>query len=152
MTADDTLASGFDGACFCGDVTYQVVGPAMFAYHCHCSDCRRINGTAFHTGIAVKRDVFRHSTGALSAFVTKADSGNTITRWACPRCATSLWSVTTADETMMSIKAGTVTSIPHDQIHPKLQIFYQSRVPWANAPSDLITYSHGMRGQTPITP
>lgn len=146
----DALAKGFSGGCFCGAVTYRVTGAPRFAYHCHCTDCRRINGTAFHTGIAVDRALFAITAGAPSPYATEADSGHTITRWSCATCATQLWSATTADETLVSVKAGSVTSVPHDAIRPTLQIFAQSRVPWADVPDALITYARGMRGETPI--
>ena len=36
-----------EGSCLCGVVTYQVQEPLSRLTHCHCSMCRKINGTPF---------------------------------------------------------------------------------------------------------
>lgn len=144
------LDNGFEAGCFCGAVKLSIKGPPRFVYHCHCTDCRRINGTAFHTGVAVDTSDFEVVEGTPATFVCQADSGNTITRFHCAACGTNLYSVTTADESITSVKAGAVTSIPHEEIVPTMQIFWQSRVHWADAPKSLVTYEQGIRGKTPL--
>ncbi|PFH49047.1 hypothetical protein AMATHDRAFT_148547 [Amanita thiersii Skay4041] len=38
------------GGCFCGAVTYQVVGKPLRSAYCHCTLCQRLNSCAFiHT-------------------------------------------------------------------------------------------------------
>ena len=146
------MEQGVSGGCFCGKIKFVATSAPRFAYHCHCSDCRRINGTAFHTGVVVNSADFRVTQGEPATFVCQADSGHTITRWHCADCGTQLFSVTTADPTITSLKAGALTSVPHEDIEPTLQIFWESRVHWADAPKSLKTYAAGMRGQTPLTP
>lgn len=153
MTADpsnDALTDGFEGGCFCGAIHYRVHVAPRFTYLCHCSDCRRINGSALHAGIAVDASGFEITAGTPHDFATTADSGHTITRYACARCGTQLWSITTADMSMVSLKAGSVTSVAHEDIRPTLQIFWDSRVPWVEVPGNLTTYARGLRGATPI--
>lgn len=144
------LADGFSGGCFCGAVLYRVTAAPRFAYVCHCTDCRRINGSAFHIGLAVDREAFVLERGAPSAFVATADSGHTITRYACPVCASQLWSHTSADASMVSVKAGSVTSAPAQAIRPTLEIFADSRVPWAQVPHDCVIYARSPRNAPPI--
>lgn len=148
----EDLQSGFEGGCFCGAIRYRVSAAPYFVYLCHCSDCRRINGSAFHTGIAVPLASLDVTSGTPDTFETTADSGNTITRYHCAHCATQLWSITTADNTLVSVKAGSVTSVPADAIRPMMQIFWDSRVAWAPVEANITTYARGLRGATPIRP
>jgi len=148
----DPMSAGFSGGCFCGRIAYRVGAAPIFVYLCHCSDCRRINGSAFHTGIAVRRDDFTTAAGEPASFATSADSGHTITRHFCRECSTQLWSLTTADLSVLSVKAGSVVSVPAGSITPRLQIFHDSRVPWAEPPRNILTYRRGMRGAEPVAP
>lgn len=146
------FAAGFSGSCLCGAVAFRSAGPPLFVYVCHCTDCRRINGTAFHTGLVAKADDFAFTAGDPERHMARADSGNTITRWFCRGCGTALGSISTGDETIVSVKAGAVTSVPAEAIVPTLQIFYESRVPWARLPDRLVTYARGRRDGPPIVP
>ncbi|MEM9224270.1 MAG: GFA family protein [Pseudomonadota bacterium] len=149
---DPAIAQGFAGACFCGRISYAVQGVPLFAYLCHCTDCRRINGTAFHTGIVARADDLSLRGQEPGSFACMADSGNSISRFHCNHCGSQLYSQTMAEPAIVSLKAGSVTSAPQDLIRPVLQIFFRSRVPWVPAPVDILTYATGMRGQTPIHP
>ncbi|MEO1103101.1 MAG: GFA family protein, partial [Pseudomonadota bacterium] len=99
---------------------------------------------------AARQAQFAVTEGDPTTFLTRADSGNTITRWHCNACGSQLYSTTSADTFLMSIKAGSVTSVPHAAIRPVVQIFTSSKVAWADAPADLITYARGMRGEAPL--
>lgn len=142
--------AGFSGRCFCGGVRYESAAAPEFAYYCHCTDCRRVNGTAFHTGLVVPRTAFRVTAGAAAKHDATADSGHTISRFFCPACGAQLWSQTTADERILSVKAGSVDG--DLAIDPTIEIWMQSRVAWADIPTGLTRYLRGARGEEPISP
>lgn len=141
---------GFSGGCFCGAIRYRVSVPPRFVYVCHCTDCRRINGSAFHTGIVVPTDAFVIEAGEPALFEATADSGNTIARYHCAKCGTQLYSQTTADLSVVSMKAGSVTSVPEEEIVPTVEIFVTSRVEWSGPLQGTVRYARGVRGQTPL--
>jgi hypothetical protein len=60
------------GACRCGRLRYQLTCELGFTFHCHCSFCRRIHGSAFTTVALVPRAVFRWSAASAEpeVFVT----------------------------------------------------------------------------------
>ena len=35
------------GSCLCGQVRFELTGPAQFINHCHCSMCRKVHGAAY---------------------------------------------------------------------------------------------------------
>jgi hypothetical protein len=51
------------GACLCGAVAYQVDGEVSGVWFCHCSKCRRANGSAFQAAAVCARESFRWTGG-----------------------------------------------------------------------------------------
>ncbi|MCZ8132594.1 MAG: GFA family protein [Steroidobacteraceae bacterium] len=51
------------GACLCGAVAWQVDGPPLKMYHCHCERCRKARGSAFATNVFYAFDAFRWRRG-----------------------------------------------------------------------------------------
>lgn len=146
------LAGGFSGGCPCGAVRYRTPATPRFGYICHCTDCRRFSGTAFHTGIAIDAAGFEVLAETPARHALTADSGHEITRSYCASCGGALWSATTADPSLISVKAGTVTSHDADLLRPEIQIWVDSRVAWLPLPQGLESYRRGLRGERPIHP
>jgi len=55
-------------------------------YTCHCTDCQRINSSAFSIGIVVAENAFRLSGIEPRSIQRTADSGRVSTRLVCPEC------------------------------------------------------------------
>jgi hypothetical protein len=51
------------GRCLCGDVQYEIDGAISPIWLCHCSKCRRANGSAFHAGAICKPEQLRWISG-----------------------------------------------------------------------------------------
>src|SRR5215470_10449486 len=79
------------GGCLCGAVRYESAGEPEFSLQCHCRDCQRSSGTAYNAAIRVPSAGFRVTQGAPKRYVSKADSGNEITRVFCGDCGSPLW-------------------------------------------------------------
>lgn len=47
------------GSCLCGAVRYEVAAPYQWMAHCHCSMCRKHNGTLYATSVGVAPKNFR---------------------------------------------------------------------------------------------
>jgi hypothetical protein len=109
-------------------------------YYCHCSDCRKSGGNAFHTGLYMKRAAFS-LTGKVHSFALKADSGRTIHRYFCPNCASQLYADKGADTEMLSVKAGTLDDPA--LFEPDTEIWSQSKVKWADLPENLDRHEKG---------
>jgi hypothetical protein len=54
--SEKATACRFTGTCFCGSVHYAVAGDFEYAFHCHCSNCRRTTGSAFKPLAGIKCD------------------------------------------------------------------------------------------------
>ncbi len=71
------------GACYCGDLQYELHAPLGLTANCHCGFCRRIHGAPFTTVTFIKVTAFEWKAGTPSVFETPM--GNL--RKFCPRCA-----------------------------------------------------------------
>ncbi len=51
------------GGCLCGSVKYEINAPILSIFNCHCTTCRRWQGSAFVTLALVPRVAFRVTVG-----------------------------------------------------------------------------------------
>ena len=51
------------GSCLCGAVRFEVEASALGIYQCHCSECRKITGSAANSSCLVPRDHFTWLSG-----------------------------------------------------------------------------------------
>ncbi|MEO1199591.1 MAG: GFA family protein [Pseudomonadota bacterium] len=133
----------FSGGCLCGAVRYTVTAEPSWIYYCHCADCRKSNGTAFHVGMVVPADSVAW-TGSLKEYAKPADSGRTIRRFFCGDCGSQLYTPTSFDPELISLKAGTMDD--PSGLRPTAEIWTQSKMAWADLPDDIDSYPRGRSG------
>ncbi len=76
------------GGCYCGNIRYEADGPPVEAGMCHCRQCQRWTGSAFHPVVGFPLSNFRYTKGS-----PKLNSSSSILeRWFCPDCGSSLHS------------------------------------------------------------
>ena len=68
------------GGCQCGALRYAITASPNLAYTCHCTDCQRLTGSAFSTGLVVAAEAFSLTQGETRPFQRTTDSGRTATR------------------------------------------------------------------------
>jgi hypothetical protein len=122
------------GGCLCGAVRYTSTGAPYRRFVCHCSDCKRSGGSAFHIGIAVPRTDFTVMSGELRAHVTKGDSGRTVTRSFCPNCGSGVFNEPEVWPDHVVIKVGTLDDPA--AVAPANELYARSRVPWVSIAVD----------------
>jgi len=118
------------GGCLCGAVRYRSTGEPYRQFVCHCRDCQRSGGSAFHIGIAVPRASFVITRGELRAFSSKGDSGRTVTRKFCPGCGSGLINEPEVWPDHVVIKVGSLDD--PTLAAPALELFARSRLHWVS--------------------
>lgn len=122
------------GGCLCRSVRYAVSSPPIAARQCWCRDCQY-----FAAGSSTVNVIFNAAdvtiTGQLRAFVSQADSGNTMTRGFCPSCGTPVTSASSARPELIILRAGT---LDHTAIAtPSMNIWTASAPHWAHLDPDI---------------
>ncbi len=144
MAAGDTaFETPYAGGCLCGAVRYVATEAPSFVYYCHCVDCRKAAGTAFHVGMVVPAASVNW-TGTPREYAKTAESGRDIVRGFCGDCGGQLYSNVSYDPALVSLKAGTLDD--PSPVRPATEIWARSKVDWADLPGDLQSFPRGRQG------
>ena len=117
-----------EGGCLCGAVRYTFSGEPFRQFVCHCRDCQRSGGSAFHIGLAVPRDDFRISHGELQTYESTSDSGREIKRRFCGRCGSGLINEPAVWPDHVVIRVGTLDD--PNVVVPKQEFYASKRARW----------------------
>jgi len=85
---DDRAPRALRGSCLCGAVRFEVDGPIDGVGQCHCSQCRKVSGTASNANFIVGGRRFRWTAGADHSYRYARASGWSTTR--CDTCGSPL--------------------------------------------------------------
>jgi hypothetical protein len=120
-----------EGGCLCGAVRYKFSGDPFRHVICHCRDCQRASGSAFHVGVVIPRTGFAITRGELRTYRVTGDSGRWIDRSFCPICGSGiLHELELRGPEFLVIKAGTLDD--PGLVAPTYEIFVRSKMPWVS--------------------
>jgi len=130
------------GRCLCGHIKYEYTGDPGQSSYCHCSDCRKVTGSAFIVSVRFEAKYFRITTGYNTKSYTKiADSGNSITRDFCPNCGSPIFSKSPHYPEHIWVRAGTLDDSSF--VKPTHQSWTDSKVEWADIPKEIKSFRKG---------
>ena len=122
-------ATELHGQCFCGRVQVRVKKALQPPVNCHCSQCRRLNGSAFTTGFSIKRDdVIISSEDALSAY----HPTELLKRHYCKFCGSPVWTLDQRQPPIAGLHAGTFEG--QELPIPKADYFVSHKAGWYDIP------------------
>ncbi len=118
-----------DGACHCGNISYEAeIDPENVAI-CHCVDCQILSGSAYRTVVYVADDKLEFRGGSPQVYLKTAESGNQRQQAFCPECGTQLYATAVGEAPKVyGIRLGTARQ--RDQLAPKKQLWCQSALDW----------------------
>ena len=131
MTSDTDGPRVFRGACLCGATRYEVAGPLDDVVLCHCTMCRRANGSAFNVGVVVDRTRVRFlATNAVREF----ESSPGKYRAFCGGCGAPVYSRRADAPEHLRLRGGLILDLPRpaDLRHWE----HASRWPWIDGIAD----------------
>ena len=114
------------GSCLCNSIQYEIhgeLGPTMM---CHCSKCRKANGSAFAVNSAVKSEEFHFVKG--KEFVSEFESTPGVFRTFCKCCGTPLFCRRPSQPELLRLRIGSLDT-PVD-VKPLAHIFVGSKAAW----------------------
>ncbi len=132
------MAATRTGRCLCGAVRYESEGDPLFSLHCHCRDCQRSSGTAYIAAIRVPAVGFRITQGTPKRYISKADSGNEITRVFCGDCGSPLYVQVSTRPDIVGIRVGSLDG--PSGFRAEADIFVKSAQPWDHMDPALLKY------------
>ena len=123
----------YKGSCLCGEVKFELDGPINDIVFCHCSECRRVQGSAFATNGNVATSDFRYVAG--KDLLTAFESSPGKTKFFCSKCGSPMLSTNTNFPHNARIRLGTIQTAITER--PSCHIFVDSKANWENITDDL---------------
>ena len=121
------------GHCECKRVRFEVDGDIEEFSHCHCSQCRRLHGTAYATFAAVRRESFRYVSG--DSDTSKYASSEYYDRVFCSNCGSNIMAVPGREPEIFYLSMGAIENDPPRP--PGFHIHVGSKASWHEITDDL---------------
>ena len=97
-----------EGGCQCGAVRYVLTAPPLMTYACHCTQCRRVSGSAFAVSCGILQDTMEITQGELSRVDWTVDSGAHRYGEFCAACGCRVRHGSVPDPGVYSLRGGTL--------------------------------------------
>ena len=116
----------YHGSCLCGEITFSITGEIKDIVCCHCSKCRKAQGSAFATNGNVEAKDFTFLSGEnnLSHFKSSATQNKSF----CKTCGSPIFSKDTSNPGIVRIRLGTIETDISER--PQAHIFVGSKANW----------------------
>jgi len=131
------------GSCLCGGVQFALARVPLIVL-CHCSRCRKANGSAFESGAPVPAADFTLRAGG--ELIQSYRSSPEIERAFCRVCGSRVPS-RSRDGTLYFVPAGLLDDDPG--VKPALHMFVGSKAPWWDIRDDLPQFEAWVPGYGP---
>lgn len=130
------MSDCFPGNCSCGRIRFEVTAARANVVNCHCSQCRKLNGSPFSTYFVISEKNFNVSEGAeyLSSY---APSDNAVKHF-CKVCGTPIFNQNLRYPRLRMVHLGTLN--PPEEIKPDVNIFCQSKLSWVSFNCEITSF------------
>ncbi|WP_177418122.1 GFA family protein [endosymbiont of Lamellibrachia barhami] len=129
-------ANTYKGGCLCGKVRFEITGEIENIIYCHCSQCRKAQGSAFATNGNVDVEAFVFISGEEELTGYQSTPGQT--KYFCKHCGSPIISKNESLPNKVRVRLGTVESDIRER--PVAHIFVTSKANWETLPDDLPHY------------
>lgn len=128
------------GSCACGTIAYSISKRPLAVLNCHCTLCRKINGSAFSTYASVLKSSFSITQGEdkLQRFAISENGAKHF----CSRCGTPLFNQNQRYPGLCIIHYGSLDN--PEPMAPTTNIYYDNRCPWVSALDQLTSFPEGI--------
>lgn len=126
----------YSGSCLCGAVQFEIRGQISHIVYCHCSQCRKAQGSAFATNGIVNSCDFKLLCGGDKLTAYEATPGQK--KYFCKICGSPIISKTESIPDQLRIRLGTVSSDVTER--PEAHIFTTSKANWEDISGNLPQY------------
>ncbi len=126
----------YSGGCLCGVVLFELHGGIENIVCCHCSRCRKAQGSAFATNGVIQEEYFKFigGEGALSGY----ESSPGQIKYFCSHCGSPIFSRNANLPGQLRIRLGLIASEIKER--PQAHIFVGSKADWEAICDDLPQY------------
>lgn len=132
------MSNQHTGGCQCGAISYTVSGDPMWVGHCQCTNCQKFSGAGHATNMVIAKEAL-NVTGEPKTYTYDADSGNHMTRYFCPTCASPIYGASSGSDAIVVVRVGTLDD--SSTIQPQAVIYTDSACSWDIVDPDLQSFT-----------
>lgn len=133
----------YKGSCLCGEVKFEISGSIDNIVYCHCSQCRKVQGSAFATNGVVHKDKFKFISG--DELLSSYESSPGKVKYFCRICGSPIMSLNASEPNSVRIRLGTIDGEINE--YPKCHIFVGSKANWHDIADKLPQYENFPEGK-----
>ena len=126
----------YKGGCLCGKVLFEIGGEIQNIVYCHCSRCRKAQGSAFATNGNIDADKFVFISGENEMTGYESTPGQT--KYFCKHCGSPIISKSDSNPDKVRVRLGVIESDITER--PEAHIFSTSKANWDRICDDLPQY------------
>ncbi|MBF0265091.1 MAG: GFA family protein [Gammaproteobacteria bacterium] len=126
----------YHGSCLCGQIRFEISGEIKNIIYCHCSQCRKAQGSAFAANGYLKREQFCISQGREKLTAYESTPGQI--KYFCSICGSPIMSESNMKPDRVRVRLGTIESDIEEK--PMAHIFVSSKANWESIQGDLPQY------------
>ncbi len=127
------------GSCFCGAVKLTAVGLPQYVVNCHCNRCKKRNGSALSTYVAVEDRNLEMMEGEKS--ISTFEIHNSGSKCFCSNCGTPIYKKNNKIKGMSLIYIGIVDD---DHLYtPQLNVYVSTKSEWITHISEQVCFENG---------
>ena len=136
------MADNYQASCACGKVHFVLDGEPHLTFNCHCTICRKANGSAFSTYSVFSRGDLRITEGAEE--IQAADIGDHAMKHFCRSCGTPLFGLHRLAADICLVSLGAIDT--GGAILPIANVFCRSKLPWSFELNKMINHEVSLPG------
>ena len=126
----------YKGSCLCGDVSFEITGEIKDIICCHCSKCRKAQGSAFATNGNLEEKHFKIISGKEN--LTKYESAKGEYKYFCKKCGSPIISKSNSKPGNVRVRLGTIETEIKERA--EAHIFVSSKANWETINDNLPQY------------
>ncbi len=136
------MADNYQGSCGCGKVHFVLDGEPHLVFNCHCTICRKMNGSAFTTYAVFAKDALRVTAGA--AEIRAAEIATHGIKHFCTSCGTPLYGLHRQAAGICLVVLGAIDT--GAALVPMANVFCRSKLAWAFELGKMISHEVNLPG------
>jgi hypothetical protein len=125
------------GSCLCGAIEYEITAPLGPIAYCHCSRCRKANGSAYAAIAPVPASKFRIVKGETTLRSYRNASG--VERLFCSNCGSPIYGKRDSMPETVRVRIGTLDTPVDTKV--SAHIFVGSKAEWDEIHDDVPQYT-----------
>lgn len=134
------MSDTLHGSCACGLVKFSMDAAKRNILNCHCHTCRKLNGGAFSSYIAVADYNFQWDQG--QEVLIKYVVTENVDKHFCRVCGTPIYNKSLKYPGLIIVPLGVLDEV--DQLRPSVNIYCDSKLSWVAMQGDTTDYPQGM--------